>query len=359
MICRAAAGEGPVLILAGGTGGHVFPALAVAEELLARGWQTVWIGTRGGPEEDWLKGRALTLELVSAVALRGGGLRQWVKGLLCGILGLLQSLRVIRRYRPAVALGMGGYASAPGGVAAWLLRVPLCIHEQNAVPGLANRMLSRLATRCLQGFPDSLPGAETTGNPVRAALRRSVPSARAPSEYFHLLVLGGSRGSRTLNRLLPEALRLLAGRLPLEVVHQSGERMCAQTRAGYAGLDARVRVVGFIEDMAEAYGWADLVVCRAGALTIAELHAAGRAAVLIPYPHAGSHQLHNARFLYAEGAAELLPEPSLDAARLAAVLLELAGDSQRRRRMGECSLRMARPDAASRIAASCIALARS
>ena len=352
----AAAVAGPVLIMAGGTGGHVFPALAVAEELRARGQRLVWLGTRGGPEVDWLRGREFPLELVQAAGLRGGGLRRLVKGLLYCALGLLQALRVIRRYRPAVALGMGGYAGAPGGVAAWLLGVPLCIHEQNAVPGLANRVLARLAVRRMQGFPNSLAGAETTGNPVRAAFfsaARGAPDARC----LRLLVLGGSQGADALNRLLPEALARVARELPAEVLHQCGRQMLTETQRRYADVPAQVRVQGFIEDVATACCWAHLAVCRAGALTLAELSATGLAAVLIPYPHAGAHQAANARFYAAHGGAVLLPEAGLSAARLAQVLLELAGDRARLARMGEQSRRLACPQAAARIAAACIAQA--
>lgn len=346
----------PVLIMAGGTGGHVFPALAVADELLARGRRLVWLGTRGGSEVDWLKGRDFPLELVYAAGVRGGGLRRLLKGLLCCTLGLLQALRVIRRYRPAVALGMGGYASVPGGAAAWLLGVPLCIHEQNVMAGLANRVLARFASRRLQGFPGCLAGAETTGNPVRPAFF-STTRAAPDGAHFRLLVLGGSRGSRALNQLLPEALASIAAKLPLEVLHQCGEGMVAGTRQRYSGVQAHVRVESFIKDMAAAYSWADLAVCRAGALTLAELSATGLAAVLIPYPHAGSHQLANARFFAGHGGAVVLPQAGLTAERLAAALLELADDRARLARMGEQNRRLARPDAAIRIADTCIAVA--
>lgn len=346
----------PVLIMAGGTGGHVFPALAVAEELLARGRRLVWLGTRGGSEVDWLKGREFPLELVYAAGVRGGGLRRLLKGLLCCTLGLLQTLRVIRRYRPAVALGMGGYASAPGGLAAWLLGVPLCIHEQNVTAGLANRVLARFAARRLQGFPGSLVGADTTGNPVRPAFF-SAMRAVSDEAHFHLLVLGGSQGSKALNQLLPAALTSITDKLSLEILHQCGEHMLTETRQRYSGIQAHVRVEGFIKDMTAAYCWADLVVCRAGALTLAELSATGLAAVLIPYPHAGSHQLANARFFAGHGGAVMLPQAGLTAVRLAEVLLELANNRARLVRMGEQNRRLACPGAAICIADACIALA--
>lgn len=352
-------GTGPVLIMAGGTGGHVFPALAVADELVARGLGLVWLGTRGGPEQGWLHGRDIPLELVYAGGLRGGNWWQSLRGLLRCALGALQSLRVILRHRPAVALGMGGYASVPGAVAAWLLRVPLCIHEQNAVPGLANRVLARLAARCLQAYPHSLPGAETIGNPVRAALQGARPvTAMHRRQHFHLLVLGGSQGAACLNRILPEALWRIAAQLPLSVLHQAGPARLEDTRQHYRGLPAKVQIEGFIADMVRAYRWADLAVCRAGALTLAELNAVGLAAILVPYMHADSHQLQNARFLSDRGGAVLVPEPELCAERLATVLLSLATDRKRLVHMAGCSRRLARPDAAARIAEVCLQLCR-
>lgn len=352
----------PVLITAGGTGGHVFPALAVAEQLRGAGVPVVWLGTRRGLEAELVPAAGIPIEWLSVVGLRSTGLRRLVAAPLMLVRALLQALAVLNRLRPRLVLGMGGFVSGPGGVAARLLGIPLVIHEQNAVAGTTNRWLARLAKRVLQALPDTFPNGETVGNPVRATIA-ALPD---PRERFaerrdpvRLLVLGGSQGARALNQLVPAALaRLSAERRP-EVRHQAGGRMLEEARAAYRAFDLAVEPEPFIEDMAQAYGWADLVLCRAGALTVAELAAVGVGAVLVPFPHAvDDHQTANARFLERAGAARLLPQAELDAPRLAAVLDELLSDRGHLLAMAEAARAQARPAAAEQVARICLSEAR-
>lgn len=350
--------NGPVLIMAGGTGGHVFPALAVADELRARGVPVVWLGTRAGLEARVVPGAGIPVEWISVAGLRGKGVLRLLKAPFMLVRACWQAGRVLRRVRPRVVLGMGGFVTGPGGMMAWLSGRGLCIHEQNAVAGLTNRLLARIAHRVLEAFPGSLPGAELTGNPVRTA----IAALPAPQQRFadregalRLLVLGGSQGARTLNRVVPETLAALAGQGAFEVWHQTGAAHLEAARREYQTRGVAARVEPFIEDMASAYGWADVVVCRAGALTVAELAAAGVGAVLVPYPYAvDDHQTRNARYLVDAGAAVLVPEPELDAARLAAVLG--GWDRGRLADMAGRARALARPDAARRVAEACLAL---
>lgn len=351
----------PLLIMAGGTGGHVFPALAVADDLRARGVPVVWLGTARGLEARVVPPRNYPLLTLDAVALRGAGVAGWLAAPLRLTLSLVQALRILRRVRPGAVLGMGGFASGAGGVAAWLLRVPLLIHEQNALAGLTNRILAHLAGVVMQGFPGTFPaatGARSVGNPVRpeiAALPE--PEARGAGRDgmpLRVLVLGGSQGARRLNAVLPRTLALLGADVALHVLHQCGADHEAATLAAYGGHTG-VRVAPFIEDMAAAYGDADLVICRAGALTLAELCAAGVGAILVPYPHAADdHQSANARHLCAAGAALLLPEGELTPERLAALLRELDGQRARLRAMAAAARRLARPEATKTVGTICM-----
>jgi UDP-N-acetylglucosamine--N-acetylmuramyl-(pentapeptide) pyrophosphoryl-undecaprenol N-acetylglucosamine transferase len=291
-----------VLIVAGGTGGHVFPALAVASALRERGVEVTWLGTRRGMEAKRVPEAGFPLDWVEVRGLRGKGVVGWLLAPFRLLRALIQALAVMRRRAPDVVLGMGGFVSGPGGLAARLSGRPLVIHEQNAIPGLTNRLLSRLAGRVLVGFPGTFPGRERhTGNPVRAAIARlPEPAARLAgrSGPMRLLVLGGSQGALGLNRVVPEALAELSPEARPEVWHQAGERHVALAQEEYGQAGVEGRVVAFIDDMSVAYAWADLVLCRAGALTIAELAAAGVGALLVPYPHAvDDHQSANAAFL--------------------------------------------------------------
>lgn len=349
-----------ILIMAGGTGGHVFPALAVAQSLRGAGHEVVWMGTREGLEARIAPEHGFDVEWIRVHGLRGTGLRRWLTAPLVLARALIQALAALRRQRPAVVLGMGGFAAGPGGVAAWLLRRPLVIHEQNAAAGMTNRWLARFARLRLQAFPGALAGAETVGNPVREGFAcLPPPEARAALRDgpIHLLVLGGSLGARALNERLPAALaRLPAARRPL-VRHQGG-RSVEVAEAAYAAAGVEAHIEAFIDDMPSAYGWADLVVCRAGAMTIAELAAAGVAAVLVPFPYAADdHQARNADYLVRAGAAECVAESALSVDRLAE-RIDALSERGRLVAMGVAARAVAAPDAVRRIAQHCLEVAR-
>ena len=326
-----------ILIMAGGTGGHIMPGLAVAAELRARGWRVLWLGN---PER--MEGRLVPAQGYELLALRFGGVRGKGIGALLRLPFSLtsacrQAHRLLRTHRPDVVLGMGGYVAFPGGVMARLSGIPLVVHEQNAVAGTANRWLARLASRVLSGFPGALPDALMVGNPVRASLLEVEPAARryaAREGALRVLVLGGSLGAAPLNALVPEAVaRLPAPRRP-RLRHQAGERHAEAVRARYEALGVAAETSAFIEDMAQALADADLVICRAGAMTVAEVAAVGVAALFVPLPHAiDDHQTANARYLSDCGGGWMMPQGTLDAGTLAAWLdarsrAELAGVAQ-------------------------------
>jgi UDP-N-acetylglucosamine--N-acetylmuramyl-(pentapeptide) pyrophosphoryl-undecaprenol N-acetylglucosamine transferase len=352
---------GPVLIMAGGTGGHVFPALAVADALRAEAREVVWLGTRRGIEARVVPAAGFPIEWVDASGLRGKGFRTWAAAPARVLVALWQSLAIMRRRRPAVVLGMGGFVTGAGGVAAWLARRPLVIHEQNAIAGLSNRLLARLARDVLEAFPGSFPArarARCVGNPVRADILALAP----PRERFaeragraRLLVLGGSLGAQALNEAVPAALAQLAPAERPEVWHQAGERTHALAAQAYARAGVDARLVPFIDDIAQAYAWADLVVCRAGAITIAELAAAGVGAILVPFPAAvDDHQSHNAAWLVRQGAAEAIAQRDLDAAALAARLRALLPRRDVLLAMAERARAAARPGATGDLKAACL-----
>ncbi len=350
----------PVLIMAGGTGGHIFPGLAVAQALRARGVPVQWLGAAGGMEARLVPEAGIELHTLRVGGLRGKSVLTLLKAPLMLLRALWTALRLLGRVRPRAVISFGGYAAGPGGVAAVLRRVPLLVHEQNRVAGFTNRRLAPWATRVLAGFPDVLPGAEWVGNPVRAEIAALPP----PRERLagrqgvpRLLVLGGSLGAAALNVTVPAALAKLQD-LTVEVRHQCGRGQEEATRAGYARAGVRADVQPFIADMAGAYAWADLVLCRAGALTLAELAAAGVGALLVPYPHAvDDHQTRNAQFLVEQGAADLLPQAQLDADSLARRLRALLADPARRLAMAEAARACARADAAERVAQACLEVA--
>ncbi|MEX2124545.1 MAG: undecaprenyldiphospho-muramoylpentapeptide beta-N-acetylglucosaminyltransferase [Woeseia sp.] len=354
----------PILVMAGGTGGHVFPALAVARVLKHKSHGVVWLGTKRGIESRVVPAAGISTEWISVQGLRGKGFLAFVAAPFQLLRALLQSLRVMAKHRPAAVLGMGGFVSGPGGLAAWLTRRPLIIHEQNAIAGLTNRLLARLARVVLQAFPGTFSphiNAETVGNPVReeiAALDNPATRFAARSGPLRLLVLGGSQGALALNRIVPAALaQLPPDRRPV-VRHQSGDRTIATARESYAQFGIDVEPEAFIEDMAAAYGWADLVVCRAGALTVAELSAAGLPAIFVPFPGAvDDHQTANARSFADAGAAVILKEKDLDAATLAELLRQWLTS---RDDLGARAVRarsLARPKSLDRIAELCLELA--
>jgi UDP-N-acetylglucosamine--N-acetylmuramyl-(pentapeptide) pyrophosphoryl-undecaprenol N-acetylglucosamine transferase len=337
-----------VAIMAGGTGGHVFPALAVAERLRDLGHEVVWMGTRDGLEARVVPEQGFGIEWITIHGLRGRGLGRWLGAPLRLLRALVQALRILHRQRPAVVLGMGGFAAGPGGVAAWLLRQPLVIHEQNAAAGMTNRWLSRLARRGLQAFPGALPKAHTVGNPVRADFAHiPAPAQRLAGRTgaMRLLVLGGSQGARALNECVPQALAQVPPVQRPAVWHQGG-RTLDTARTAYQAAGVQARLDAFIDDMPAAYAWADLVLCRAGAMTVAELAAAGVGAVLVPFPHAtDDHQTRNAGFLVRAGAALLLPERELDTSRLAALVAQLGADRARLLAMAQAARAVASPGA--------------
>ena len=321
----------PILIMAGGTGGHVYPALAIAEAWRTAGQPVVWLGTSRGLEARVVVAEGIPMEWLNITGWRGKGVLRWLTAPLQLSVAVVQAWRVIRRLRPRLVLGMGGFVSGPGGIAAWLARVPLVIHEQNAAPGLTNRWLSRIASRTLQGFPDALPGAHTVGNPVRAAIRNvPEPDTRFTERNgpLRLLVVGGSQGALALNTLVAPALALLAAREHHYVVrHQAGSGTLEQAQDAYADARVRAEVTPFIEDMAGALAWADLVVCRAGALTVTELMNVGLGAVFVPLPNAvDDHQRRNAAVLVAAGSALVLDQRTLTAAVLADAIAALGID---------------------------------
>lgn len=349
-----AAGSKTIVIMAGGTGGHIMPGLAVADTLRDAGWKVVWMGNPDGMEARLVPARKYEMAWVRFAALRGKGLLRKLLLPFNLLRGFAQAWGAFGRLRPNVVLGMGGFISFPGGMMAALRGIPLVLHEQNSVAGLANRVLAGVADRVLTGFPQALQKGRWVGNPVRPEIAAlPAPEVRYPARAGRLrvLVLGGSLGAQALNDTVPQALALIPPETRPEVLHQSGEKHLEALRAAYAAAGVTARTAAFIDDMAGAYAWADLVICRAGALTVAELACAGVASILVPFPHAvDDHQTGNARFLANAGAAMLLPQNELTAERLA-----LIGNLQRAqlREMAEKARSLAMPAATADVAATC------
>ncbi|MEM9383630.1 MAG: undecaprenyldiphospho-muramoylpentapeptide beta-N-acetylglucosaminyltransferase [Pseudomonadota bacterium] len=355
-----------VMIMAGGTGGHVYPALAVAKWLRERRHEVVWLGTRAGIEARVVPAAGFPVEWVNVSGLRGKSLTTWLTAPVRLVRALIEAWSAVRRQRPHVMLGMGGFVTGPGGMAAWLSRVPLLVHEQNAIAGLSNRLLAHLASKAFEAFPGSFKpahAAQLLGNPVREDIEAlAPPAARFAGRTLprRLLVLGGSLGARTLNLMVPAALGLLAPEQRPDVRHQSGPRGLEQTQAAYAAHGVEGEVTPFIEDMAQAYAWADLVLCRAGALTIAEVTATGLAAILVPYPFAvDDHQAHNGRAMVDAGAALMVRDDAVDGPSLAQLLGELLADSSRLEQMAERSRALAYRGATRALAMACLDAAES
>jgi UDP-N-acetylglucosamine--N-acetylmuramyl-(pentapeptide) pyrophosphoryl-undecaprenol N-acetylglucosamine transferase len=345
------------LIMAGGTGGHIFPGLAVAARLRSAGWDVVWMGARGGMEERLVPPHGYRTAWIRARAARGKGLVQKLLLPANLLLSFWESLRHLRRIRPDVVLGLGGYVAFPGGMMASLLGRPLALHEQNAIAGLANRVLAAVSDRVMVAFPGALKDGEWTGNPVRAEIAAiAPPQARfaGRSGPLRILVVGGSLGAQALNEALPKAIALLKNR-PL-VVHQSGEKHLDALKSNYATAGATGELVAFIDDMAKRYAEADLVICRAGAVTVAELSAGGMASILVPFPHAvDDHQTANARFLAEQGAAILVQQRDLSPDKLAALIGSL--DRAQLLDMARKARALGKPDAAQVVAQRCMELA--
>ncbi len=351
-----------ILIMAGGTGGHVFPALAVAQQLKKEGWAVHWLGTHQGLEAEIIPKASIPISYISVTGLRGKNRLTLLLAPFRLLLAFYQALRVILCVKPSIVLGMGGFASGPGGIAAWILRCPLVLHEQNAVLGTTNRLLARLAHRVLQAFPNTFSDKyqpSLTGNPIREELLRlPLPEERFKhrhqGESIRLLVIGGSQGARGLNELCPEALQLISQNERPKIWHQAGKGKDSAVEERYRILEIEARVEAFIEDIASAYTWADIVLCRAGALTISELAAVGIGSILVPFPFAiDDHQMVNGRFLEEAEAAFLVREKDLTPQKLADILVELSKDRSRLLTMAKAARKVAKVNALANVVEVC------
>ncbi len=348
-----------LLVMAGGTGGHVFPALAVAQLLREQDVEVLWMGTRNGFEAKAVPEAGIPMAWIDVAGVRGKGVVTLLTAPLKILRAVWQAMGILRRYKPRLVLGMGGYAAGPGGLAAWLLRIPLVIHEQNAAAGTTNRLLSRVATQVLQAYPQAFgERAMTVGNPVREALTQVAPPqqrALATHKKSRILILGGSLGALSLNQTVPAALTGLMTHL--EVRHQAGRTLAAAQQAwqGEAGqLPAGLDLVEFIGDMADALAWADLLICRAGALTLAEVACVGVPSILVPFPHAiDDHQTRNAEHLVHAGAAVLMPESELSPASLHEVVKQLIEQPAKLQAMAQAARDCGQPDSTQLIAQQC------
>lgn len=359
------ANKRPILITAGGTGGHVYPGLAVARYLLKHDIPIVWMGTRKGLEARVIPEAGLPMAWLEVSALRGKGLLSLLSAPWNLLKALYQSFRIMREHKPAAVLGMGGFVAGPGGLVAALMGIPVIIHEQNAVPGLTNKLLSRLSKRVLEGFPGTfkhLEQAQATGNPVRQDIASlSSPSVRLvgrETDKVRVLIVGGSLGAQALNHTVPQALKQLPEAIRPTVYHQAGTRNIEDARQQYQQAGITADVEPFIEDMAEAYAWADLVICRAGALTVAELAAAGVGSILVPYPYAvDDHQTQNAHYLANHEAAILVNQDNLTPEWLAQQLESLCTRRAKLIKMGIAARAVAKPLATQQVAAICASYA--
>lgn len=344
-----------LLVMAGGTGGHVFPGLAVARALRDEGWRVVWLGNRTGMEATLVPKYDIPMEYIQFGGLRGKGLITKLLLPLNLLRAFWQSIGAMRRVKPDVVLGMGGYITFPAGMMASLLGRPLVLHEQNSIAGLANKVLARVADRVLCAFPDALPDSEWTGNPVRAELATlPAPESRYDQRTgpLRVLVVGGSLGAAALNDVVPKALALLPEATRPAVKHQAGAKQIDQLRANYAAAGVAGETVPFIDDMAAAYADADLVICRAGAMTVSEVAAAGVAALFVPFPHAvDDHQTTNAKFLSKQGAALLVQQKELNAEGLAQLIAGLSREQLKD--MARAARGLAKPEATRRVAEIC------
>ena len=347
----------PVMIMAGGTGGHVYPALAVADELMRRGVPVVWMGTKKGIEARLVPEAGIEVDWLGMSGLRGKGVLTLLLAPLKIILACYQALKILMNRKPSVVLGMGGFVSAPGGVMAWLTRIPLLIHEQNAVPGMSNRILSNLANKVMEAFPHSFKTNSThVGNPVR----KDIADLPTPEERFsnrtgalRVLVFGGSLGAARLNELVPQACAQLAKEKELIIKHQAGAGNFEQARSNYAELGIKADVLEYIDDMTAMYDWADLVICRAGAMTVAEIAAAGVASILVPYPFAvDDHQTFNARYLSDTGAGVLLQQKDLDVDSLVAEIKSI--DRNKALEMAIKARKQGMPESTHLVAEACL-----
>ena len=355
---------GPILITAGGTGGHVYPGLAVARALQAQNIPVVWMGTPNGLEARVIPEADIEMVYLSVSGLRGKGLLKLLAAPVQLVKALYQAFNIMRKVQPSAVLGMGGFVAGPGGLVASLKGIPVVIHEQNAIPGLTNKILSGYSKKVLEGFPGTFEDRKNTigiGNPVR----KDIASLEDPRQrlgnrwgHVHVLIFGGSLGAQALNEVVPMALGELALDKRPVVRHQAGKNKDEATTRIYEKMGVEAEITPFIEDMAEAYDWADLVICRSGALTVAELAAAGLASIMVPYPSAvDDHQTANAKYLSNEGAAILVPQSELTKESLSELLTELCGNRDKLIEMSIRARELAKPQATHEVAAICAELA--
>lgn len=347
-----------VMILAGGTGGHVYPALAVAEDLRKNGHEVTWMGTAKGLEARVVPAAGIPMEWLSVAGLRGKGWRGKLTAPLMLFRALWQSQSILRRVKPDVVLGMGGFVSGPGGLMASLMGIPLVLHEQNRVPGTTNKLLAKRANVLLEAMPESFPavaGAQCVGNPLRSEIAVLPVKAETwqPTRPLNILIVGGSLGAKALNEIVPAALAKAA--FSLNIRHQTGSAMRDETEARYVSEGLKAEVTAFVENMAEAYQWADLAICRSGAMTVSELAAAGLPAILVPYPHAiDDHQTQNGQYLAEIGAAILIPQAELTPDSLAHCLHNILSSADSLRSMAQHARKKACPDATRTVSGICL-----
>ncbi len=354
-----------ILVMAGGTGGHIFPGIAVADKLKSVGWNVHWLGTAKRMEATIVPAHGYDISFINIAGLRNKNWKEWLKTPFKLMLSVYQSVQVIRKVQPDVVLGMGGYASAPGGVAAWIMGKPLVLHEQNAVAGMSNRFLSKIASRVLSAFPGAFDESiehQVIGNPLRSdiiSIENVVPHQPASSKK--VLVVGGSLGAQILNTTVPQAMKQIKLQ-SIDVWHQTGkgnQEAVLESYQEYGLPEEKVKVTEFIDDMAEAYKWADVVICRAGALTVSELAMAAKPAVFVPLPHAvDDHQTKNAMYLVERGAAKLIPQAEFNGTTLAQMLNTLFISDTVVQKMAKAAHDAAHADATANVAGICIELAK-
>ena len=353
------------LIMAGGTGGHVFPALAVATALQEQGVDVYWLGSKHGMEASIVHQAGFNFNCINISGLRGKGMLKWLFAPFSILLATLSAISIVLRIKPNVVLGMGGFVTGPGGLAARLLGKPLVVHEQNAIPGLTNVLLSKIANRVLEAFPNTFATNSKlylTGNPVRKDINQLEPPERrylARTGAIRLLVVGGSLGAQALNEVVPQAVALLEQTQRPSIWHQSGRNKLGQIQQAYAAFEGEINVVEFIDDMDQAYAWADLIICRAGAMTITEICNVGLASILVPYPYAvDDHQTANASYLSKVNAAVLIQQVELTPQRLADELRQLiTGGREQLLAMANRAIKLARPEATTQVVQHCLEVA--
>lgn len=353
-------GSGTLMVMAGGTGGHVYPAMAVADYMKEHGWNVVWLATEGGMENRLIEGKSYSKAMISMRGVRGKGLLGWMLLPIKLVIAFKQSFTAIRKYKPNVVLGMGGFAAFPGGLMAKVLNKPLVIHEQNSIAGLTNKTLGLIANKVLAAFPSAFGNkAELVGNPVRHDITQlASPKQRYATRTgkLKLLVVGGSLGAAALNEVLPKALAELPEDIRPEVVHQAGEKHIAALQTNYQVAGVQAETKAFINNMAEMYAWADVVICRAGALTVAELACVGVASVLVPFPYAvDDHQTYNAKYLSDAGAARLIQQTEFNVQKATEILRSLSREACLEMAIKARSL--AKPEATQTVAKICMEVA--